>query len=733
MQREQLGHELFDFCGSRLEEQAKFARLFVRAIPVVITADGSKQIGTGRSATFHDRTRDSFAHFETRHRNENHPGVLSVRGHAPCFSLNSPGIYGRSLSAPSLSQSTTMTQARKLRALYVCTSEPSRHESGRPRRWTPRGMLLVLSVLAWGCAPQKAPDERGVMTVVPQLRASWVRNFNPFFESHSRWPTLAGIYEPLLIYNRISAKYLPWLAESWFWTNENRTLVLRIRRGVKFSDGQTLTPRDVAFTLELMRRFPALDQTSIWAHLARLSTRNDEVELHFKRPFTLPILALLERVPIVPEHIWSQIDDPVKFANPEPIATGPYSRVLYFSPQLYELGKNPNYWQPGKPGLDKIRVPAIGSNEAQALALIHGEVDWGAAFLPSVERIFVQKDPEHHQYQFPSLEGTVMLYANTKRAPFETPAVRKALSLAIDRQKIVRIAMQGYTRAADATGLSDQFATWRDPKVLEEEGDWTRFDPARAAHLLDEAGLKKGPDGLRRLPNGEPWRTELNAVVGWSDWIISAQIIVKNLRALGVDVRLRTYDQGAWFQRLRMGDFDLSLSWSNGTATPWSFYQYQMSKDTLRPLGEPAERNWQRFESERADALLNAFAESGDPEERFRLSSDLQREFVRMAPAIPLFPGPIWGEANTKRIVGFPSQDAPYAPLAPYKAPGMLLVLTELRPRGTPPLPGTPGAGAPGRGELIGEERDRELLLYRESEPQEHYAGQSAPPSGETL
>ena len=551
-------------------------------------------------------------------------------------------------------------------------------------------MALGLAFLSGGCKSE-ARQERGVMTVVPQLRASWVRNFNPFFESHSRWPAPAGVYEPLLIYNRITGNYVPWLAESWEFSADSRELTLKIRRGVHFSDGRELTGHDVVFTLELMRRFAALDQTSIWSHVERVSQAESLVHLHFKAPFNLPILALLERVPIVPAHIWSKIQDPVTFSNPEPIATGPYNRVLYFSPQLYELGRNPNYWQKGKPGLDKIRVPAIGSNEAQALALIHGEVDWGAAFLPSVERIFVAKDPEHHQYQFPSLEGTVMLYANTKRAPFQTSAVRKALSMAIDRAKLVRIAMQGYTRAADATGLSEQFAAWHDAKVLEEEGDWTQFDPETAARLLDQAGLKKGPDGLRRLPNGAPWRPELNVVVGWSDWIIAAQIIVRNLQALGVDVKLKSYDQGAWFQRLRLGDFDLSLSWSNGTATPWSFYQYQMSKDTLRPLGEPAERNWQRFESERADALLNAFAASGDADERFRISSELQREFVRHAPAIPLFPGPIWGEANTTRIEGFPTREAPYAPLAPYKAPGMLLVLTELRPRGTPPLPGTPG------------------------------------------
>ena len=68
--------------------------------------------------------------------------------------------------------------------------------------------------------------------------------------------------------------------------------------------------------------------------------------------------------------------------------------------------------------------------------------------------------------------------------------------------------------------------------------------------------------------------------------------------------------------------------------------------------------------------------------------SALQRVFVRKAPAIPLFPGPTWGEYNTKYVEGLPTKDDPYAPLAPYKAPGQLLSMVELRPSGS----GSPSA-----------------------------------------
>lgn len=576
--------------------------------------------------------------------------------------------------------------------------------SASPIRRT-RALVIALCVLLAlplvGCRKRgRTKHEEGVAVVVPTLSPTFIRNFNPFFESQARWPTTAGIYEPTIIFNRATGKFVPWLAEEWWWQDENKRLVLKIRTGVKWADGKPLTAHDVAFTFELMKKFDALDQSSVWKHLQRIEVEGRNVHFHFHHPFTTPVLFMIGRQPIVPEHVWKDVKDPVRFANESPVGSGPYNQVLSFKPQMYEIGANPDYWQEGKPGLKKFRLPAFGGNEAQALALIGGDIDWGAAFLPAIDRLFVEKDPEHHGYFFPSLEGTVMLYANTTKEPFDSIEVRKALSHAIDRDLIVRIAMQNYTRKADATALSDLYAKYHDPKVLEEEGDWTTYDPEKARRMLDAAGIRKGKKGYRTRPDGSPLEVDLNCVVGWSDWIIAAEIMVKNLRAVGIDATLRTYAYGAWFNKLQNGDFQLSMSWSDGAATPWSFYQRQMSRDSYRPIGEPAENNWQRFVSPRADKLLTAFASTSDPAEQKRLASELQREFVRKAPAIPLFPGPTWGEYNTSRVVGFPSKKHPYAPLAPYKSPGQLLTMVELRPRGVPPLSDNPGEGAPGRGHV---------------------------------
>ncbi len=558
-------------------------------------------------------------------------------------------------------------------------------------------LILVLLTPA-GCQRQKQEGEPGTAVVVPTLQSTWIKNFNPYFESQARWPTSAGIFEPTIIFNRTTQKFVPWLAEEWHWENENKTLVLKIRTGVKWKDGKPLTSQDVAFTFELMKKHKSLDQAAIWTHVEDIEVKGQDVHFHFHHPFALPALDLIGRQPIVPEHIWKHIKDPVKYSNPDPIGSGPFNQVLSFKPQMYEIGANPDYWQKGKPRIKKFRIPAFGGNESLALALIRGEIDWTAVFLPAIDRIFVQKDPEHHGYHFPLIEATVMLYANTTIEPLSSAEVRKAFSYAINRKMIVRIAMQGYTREADATAFSDLYAKYHDPKVLAEEGDWTRYNPKKAEAMLDAAGLKRGADGLRTLPDGSPLSLDLNCVIGWSDWIIAAEIMVKNLRAVGIDATLRTYAFGAWFDKLRTGDFQLSMSWSDGAATPYDFYQRLMSADTYKPIGESAENNWHRFKSEEADRLLSAFAATADPVEQKRVAGELQRVWIRAAPAIPLFPGPTWGQYNTSRVVGFPTRDNPYAPLAPYKAPGQILTMVELRPVGTPLPEGNPGEGAPGRG-----------------------------------
>lgn len=530
---------------------------------------------------------------------------------------------------------------------------------------------------------ERPPPPAGVLVLSVEQEASWVRNFNPLSGAAvPRWPTWCGVYEPLLVYSDQRGALVPWLATGTEWLDGYRRLRVSTRPGVRWSDGRPFGARDVAFTFDLIRRFPALDRRGVWGFLAGVAAVDGAtVDFTFQRPF-LPGLEDVVAQLIVPEHEWRGVADPVAWPNERPVGTGPFTEVRVFERQVYELGRNPHYWQPGRPRVEALRFPAYPSNERANLALVFDEVDWAANFVPAIDRVFVARAPADHAYWFPLTAGTVFLYANTTRPPFDDARVRKALSMAIDRELLVEVALHRYSRPADATGLSDAYAAWRDPEA--SAAGWVRHDAARAAALLDEAGHRRGPDGWRRLPDGRPWRYQVLAVAGWSDWVRAAQVIARGLREIGVDASVRTADVGAWTQRVQEGDFDLTLGWSFEGPTPYTIYRWLMSSQTVLPPGASAKSNWHRYGSREADRLLAELETEPDAAAQRRIAAGLQRVFAAEAPAIPLYPNPSWAAFNTRRFTGFPTAAHPYADPSPnkYDRGEPLLVLTALEPRG---------------------------------------------------
>jgi peptide/nickel transport system substrate-binding protein len=442
-----------------------------------------------------------------------------------------------------------------------------------------------------------------------------------------------------------------------------------------------VTARDVAFSFDLVRRHPALDTRSVWVFLSDVLAKDDTtVEFTFKRAYT-PGLVYIGHHPIVPEHAWKDVADPSTFRNENPVASGPFTAVATFAPEVYEIRRNGTYWQVGKPKVLAVRVPAFPDNEAATRALVEGRLDWAGLFVADVDSAFVAKDRTHNHYWFPPVGNPVLLYLNTTRAPWRDANVRKAVSMAIDRAEIAKTAMHGYARPADATGLPDTDQKWKDPAAL-RAGDWTVHDVAKANALLDAAGLARGPDGVRRTKDGTPMRYAIDVVKGWSDWVTAVEVISRGLRDVGIEAAAQSSEYAAWSDRVSTGSFDLSIGFARRGPTPYHFYRGQMSHETVRPLGEASYENWQRFSSPEADVVFRKFEATNDPDERKALNNRLQALFVDLVPSLPLFPGPSWGEYTSVRFKGFPDEQNAYARLAPFQdEPEPLLVLLELQPQ----------------------------------------------------
>jgi peptide/nickel transport system substrate-binding protein len=546
----------------------------------------------------------------------------------------------------------------------------------------------AVGLLAQAGATADAPPRAGAVltaTVGPR-QTPFTRSFNPFrTEADSRWPTWAGIHEPLIICNRHTGVFMPWLATAQAWSADNLKLRFTLRSGVLWADGKPFSARDVVFTFELMRRHPALDHDGVWQFLSAVAAVDARtVEFTLKRPYTPGLLYIGEH-PIVAEHHWKDVAQPEAFDDPSPVGTGPFVQVLKFEPTVYELARNKSYWQPGKPAVDVLRVPLYRSNEEIVHALHADEVAWASLFFPDIEKDWVGKDAARHQYWYADTGPTVLLYVNTRQEPFDSATVRKALSMAVDRARISKQAMNGYAAPADATGLAESQKKWKQPALAQEV--WTRRDAAAANRMLDEAGLARGADGVRAAA-GAPLRLTLNTVQGWTDWAAAAEIVRENLADVGVAVTVKALDFNAWDEALRRGRFELSLGFGSRGPTPYEFYRGQMDSTLVRKVGEHADANFQRFTDPDATRVLRQIEQVSAAAQNLALMGDLQKRFVQTAPSIPLFIGPQWGVYNSTRVTGFPSRFRPYANAVPTGAPrgaipspDSLPVLLEVRPR----------------------------------------------------
>ena len=436
----------------------------------------------------------------------------------------------------------------------------------------------------------------------------------------------------------------------------------------------------MAYTFNLKKKYPALDTRNSWGFLESIDAVSDtKVVVSFNRVYVPGFSAIAEQV-IIPRHIWREVGDPLKFSNPNPVGTGPFTEVLRFNSQVWELGKNPNYWQPGKPHIEKLTFPTHSNNEQTTLSLLSGKLDWAGAFIPAIERIFVDKDPEHHHYWFRDTGYSTFLHTNNKNPDLSNVNVRKAISYAIDREQVVKVGMYNYTTPAHVTSLSGPMSKWHSPEINLKE-NWTAYNVQKANELLDSAGYKWKDENQRIKADGSPLAFDIIVVSGWSDWIRSAQVISQNLKKVGIKAAVRTYDFGAWMVRMQQGDFDMSIGWADKGITPYNFFKWMMFTEYVKPVGETADVNWHRFGLKKADLLIKELEQTSDDNEIKNIIFQLQHLFVENAPSIPLFAEPSWGECNTKYFTNFPSEENPYGPLSTNEIPSFVFALVNIKKR----------------------------------------------------
>ncbi|MGO7201322.1 ABC transporter substrate-binding protein, partial [Rhizobium ruizarguesonis] len=240
-----------------------------------------------------------------------------------------------------------------------------------------------------------------ILTVNIEPATTWVRNFNPFNQTSSRQSTLDFIYEPLVVFNRFdSNKPVYRLAESFKLSDDLKSIDFKLRPNLKWSDGKPLTAADVKFTYDYLKKFPALDFVSIWTFITDVQAVDGQtVRFTLANPSSLAA-EQISQLPIVPEHVWKDVADPVTFANETPVGSGPLTEVPRFTGQTYDQCRNPNYWDNEHLKVDCMRFPQLADNNQMLTATADGTLDWGVSFIPDIDNVYVSKDPAHFHYWY---------------------------------------------------------------------------------------------------------------------------------------------------------------------------------------------------------------------------------------------------------------------------------------------------------------------------------------------
>jgi peptide/nickel transport system substrate-binding protein len=417
----------------------------------------------------------------------------------------------------------------------------------------------------------------------------------------------------------------PQLARSWDISEDGRTYVFRLRRDVRWQDGETFTADDVLFTINLMQdpEFPGAPYLGqLWQ-----SVQAEQLGSHTVRfilPEPLPAFAEFTTIGILPQHLLAEMPARDLLNHPSnlnPVGTGPY-KIDSISAQAARLAANPFYWG-GKPRLAQLEFQFYGSYQESLSALKNEEVE-GISFIPPDSMSSVENlDPLNIYAGRLSGYNTIYLnLQNPNRLPFfQDKAVRQALLAAIDRQAIIDEALNGQALAATGPILPWSWA-------YNDQQETIGFDPQMADDLLNESGwVDADGDGVREK-DGVPLAFTLFSSEE-PDKIAVAEAVSQQWQRSGISTTVEIVGAGLG-QRLVNHNFEAALAEVLIAGDP---DPYPLWHQTQIDGGQ----NYAGWDHTEASKLLETARTITDQGRRNDYYFEFQRIFANEVPALILY------------------------------------------------------------------------------------------------
>ena len=389
------------------------------------------------------------------------------------------------------------------------------------------------------------------------------------YEVNNLTPYTPGLPETLLelVYDKLASPspYLgnarPWLATAIVPVGQDgRTWRIELRDGIRWHDGKPFTANDVVFTLRYYRDGIANRWTHHVSDTPKLTTIEQLGRLSLRISCAVPC-PLFDRVTaadlvMLPAHVWQSVKKPNLYHGPL-IGTGPY-RVAELAPgRFLRLEANRDYFA-GTTQVDSITVSFIRNSATAFAALRAGELDLVAAPVPPELVASLKHSPGLNVRQGGARAvNAVEMRLNFDRAPLSDPAFRRAIALAVRPKEVLQRVVLGQGVQASFPAPA---SPWTKPG-LQQLND----DPVAAAAILDAKGFRdRNGDGFREDPRGRPLQFSLKVTTIEPLHQRAAQVVAKQLKAVGLRVRIDLVDPGRARSLYSTRQFDLMV----GEVTP---------------------------------------------------------------------------------------------------------------------------------------------------------------------
>lgn len=543
-------------------------------------------------------------------------------------------------------------------------------------------LASAASLLATSCAATSigtgpaAAATNSVLTVNVGNSGLFPDVFNPFAPPGTEDPTFGMIYEPLMFFDTAKQGIVdPWLATSYKWGNAGKSITFNLRHGVTWQDGTPFTSADVAYTFNLIRANKALNQNGL--PLASVTTSGPyTVTINFSRPAYSDLIYVAGKTYIVPQHVWKNVKDPATWPDPKPVGTGAYE-VQSIAGSVMTLVANPHYYMPGMPKTHEWRYLSFTSNTSNDLALEQGQLDWGAGFIPNINKNYLAKNPKFTLVDIP-LADTVLL-PNMVKGPQTSLPVREAISDALNRPFISNVVYNGYAPPTNPTALlTPNFSEFLNPALNTK----FTYNVAKAKKLLESAGYKMGSDGYFQK-DGQALSITVKIVAGYTDYVSILGIAQQELKAAGIKLVPDGESYSAWASDQDTGNFQFLLTNYGYTPSAYFYYNQILNGSAIPPVGSTdTAGDYGRYNNPKVDALLNAISATANVAAQRADFYKIESIVAQQLPVIPLFEGQDEIEFNGNAVKGFPTTKDPYAAAAPWLSPDLGWVAMRLAPVG---------------------------------------------------